>query len=235
MPSLKVNQKTLNDGRENFNCQMTMINENLSPSHTFTRTFDIDLHIPTIDKERERKKLVDFKAISSGHTHTHALSHTYARVCWSTDCVVTLKKTDFFKWLDREEEKLRRSFHLNMKEIFEKKVLQLFILDQWIKCVLTEKTEREWTSIRFFEFQSLPSVFKHWSEQFSIHIWIIYRCLLALSLSLVQFWRLFTLWTRQGRARLKFWIRKTITITIKKREKEREWMYVYKCVCVRAQ
>ena len=130
MPSLKVNQKTLNDGRENFNCQMTMINENLSPSHTFTRTFDIDLHIPTIDKERERKKLVDFKAISSGHTHTHALSHTYARVCWSTDCVVTLKKTDFFKWLDREEEKLRRSFHLNMKEIFEKKVLQLFILDQ---------------------------------------------------------------------------------------------------------
>jgi hypothetical protein len=70
-----------------------MINENLSLSHTFIRTFDIDLHIKTIDKERN--KLVYFKVISSGHTHTH--------VSWSPDCVVTLKTTDFSQVATQEK------------------------------------------------------------------------------------------------------------------------------------
>lgn len=47
-----------------------MINEKLSPSHTFIHTYDIDLDIPTIVKER--KKLVSFKVISSGHIRTYA-------------------------------------------------------------------------------------------------------------------------------------------------------------------
>jgi hypothetical protein len=70
-----------------------MINENLSPSHTFIRTYDIDLHIPTIVKER--KKLVYLKVISSGHTRMHTFLGRQI-------VLSLLKQQIFLEWLHRK-------------------------------------------------------------------------------------------------------------------------------------
>lgn len=85
---IRVNHWTLNDGNF-FRLWSSLAFSYLCSyiSYRFTHT-----------NNREGEKLVDFKAISSGHTPSRCTC-----VCWSPDCVVTLKKTDFLQVVKERE------------------------------------------------------------------------------------------------------------------------------------
>ena len=116
--------------REKFSCHLVMINGKLLSSHTslFVHLISIYIYVQEI---RKRKKLVYFKAISSGHICTCA--------CPSTDCVVTLKTTECWQ------------VPTNRHRGKEKKLTGIGIFDQ----------TREWYSCRMCEFDRKKSSIKN--------------------------------------------------------------------------
>lgn len=111
---MKVNHKSLNDEKIS-NDQW----ESVAFSYLYSYISYRFTHTNNRQRRRERERKKEISRLQGYFKWTH--SHIHMHVFVGRQIVLSLlKKQIFFKWLDIEEEKLRRSFHLNIKQIFKK-------------------------------------------------------------------------------------------------------------------